>query len=38
VSPVRYDHGFSIPQDDILHSHRREHLTSYIDILCSLIA
>jgi hypothetical protein len=26
VSPVRYELGFCIPEDDILHSHRRENL------------
>jgi hypothetical protein len=31
VSPVRYELGFYIPEDDILHSHRRENLSSYID-------
>jgi hypothetical protein len=38
VSPVRYDLGFYIPEDDILHSHRRENLKSYIALpteLCS---
>jgi hypothetical protein len=30
VSPVRYELGFYIPQDDILHSHRRENLESYL--------
>jgi hypothetical protein len=30
VSPVKYEPGFYIPEDDILHSHRREHLKSYI--------
>jgi hypothetical protein len=30
VSPVKYELGFYIPEDDILHSHRREHLKSYI--------
>jgi hypothetical protein len=30
VSPVRYELGFYIPEDDILHNHRREHLKSYI--------
>jgi hypothetical protein len=30
VSPVRYEMGFYIPEDDILHSHRREILKSYI--------
>jgi hypothetical protein len=30
VSPVRYELGFYIPEDDVLLSHRREHLKSYI--------
>jgi hypothetical protein len=30
VSPVRYEQGFYIPEDGILHSHRREILKSYI--------
>jgi hypothetical protein len=30
VSPVRYELGFCIPGKDILHSHRRENLKSYI--------
>jgi hypothetical protein len=29
VSPVRYELGFYIPEDDILHSHRRETVRSY---------
>jgi hypothetical protein len=29
VSPLRYELGFYIPED-ILHSHRREHLKYYI--------
>jgi hypothetical protein len=29
VSPVRYELGFYIPEDDILHSHRGENLKSY---------
>jgi hypothetical protein len=29
VSPVKYEQGFYIPEDDILHSHRREYLKSY---------
>jgi hypothetical protein len=29
VSPVKYEMGFYIPEDDILHSHRRENLKSY---------
>jgi hypothetical protein len=28
VSPVKYELGFYIPEDDILHSHRRENLKS----------
>jgi hypothetical protein len=30
VSPVKYELGFYIPDDDILHSHCRENLKSYI--------
>jgi hypothetical protein len=30
MSPVRYELGFYIPEDDILYSDRREHLRSYI--------
>jgi hypothetical protein len=26
---VKYELGFYIPEDDIIHSHRREHLKSY---------
>jgi hypothetical protein len=29
VSPVKYELGFYIPDDGILHSHRRENLKSY---------
>jgi hypothetical protein len=29
VSPVKYELGLYIPEDDILHIHRREHLKSY---------
>jgi hypothetical protein len=29
VSPLRYELGFYIPEDDILRSHRRENLKSY---------
>jgi hypothetical protein len=29
MPPVRYELGFYIPEDDILHSHRSEHLKSY---------
>jgi hypothetical protein len=28
VSPVKYELGFYIPEDDIRHSHRRENLNS----------
>jgi hypothetical protein len=31
MSPVKYELGFYIPYDDILHSHRRENLKSYIE-------
>jgi hypothetical protein len=30
MSPVKYELGVYIPEDDILHSHRRENLISYI--------
>jgi hypothetical protein len=30
VSPARYELGFYIPEDGILHSGRRENLNSYI--------
>jgi hypothetical protein len=30
VFPVRYELGFSIPEDGILHGHRRKHFKSYI--------
>jgi hypothetical protein len=30
VSPVKYELGFYIPEDGILHSHHRENLKSYI--------
>jgi hypothetical protein len=29
VSPVKYEMGFYIPEDDIHHSHRRENVKSY---------
>jgi hypothetical protein len=29
VSPVKYELGFYIPEDAILHSHRRENLKTY---------
>jgi hypothetical protein len=31
MSPVKYELVFYIPEDDILHSHRRENLKSYLD-------
>jgi hypothetical protein len=34
VSTVRYERGFYIPEDDILHSHRRRNLESYIRFYC----
>jgi hypothetical protein len=30
VSPVRYELDFYIQEDGILHTHRREHIKSYI--------
>jgi hypothetical protein len=30
VFPVKFELGFYIPEDGILHSHRRENLKSYI--------
>jgi hypothetical protein len=33
VSPMKYELGFYIPEDDILHSHRRENLKSYRHII-----
>jgi hypothetical protein len=30
MSPVKYEMGFYIPEDDILHSHCRENIESYI--------
>jgi hypothetical protein len=33
VSPVKYELGFHIPEDGVLHSHRRENLKSYIVVL-----
>jgi hypothetical protein len=34
VSPVKYELCFYIPADDILHSHRRENLKSYMTLEC----
>jgi hypothetical protein len=30
MSPVRYELGFYIPEDDILHSYRRENLKPFM--------
>jgi hypothetical protein len=35
MSPVKYELGFYIPEDGNLHSHCREHLTSYINHISS---
>jgi hypothetical protein len=32
VSPVKYELGFYIPEDGILHSPRRENLKSYMTL------
>jgi hypothetical protein len=37
VSPVRYELDFYIPEDGILHSHRRENLKPYILIFMFLL-
>jgi hypothetical protein len=35
VSPMKYEVGFYIPEDDILHSHHRENLQSYeLNVAC----
>jgi hypothetical protein len=34
VPPVKYERGFYIPEDDILHSPRRENLKSYTGEKC----
>jgi hypothetical protein len=36
VFSVRYELGFYIPEDGILHSHSRENLKSYITLLAEL--
>jgi hypothetical protein len=38
VSPARYALGVYIPEDDILHSHRRESLKSYIALTGWILA
>jgi hypothetical protein len=35
LSPVKYELGFYIPEDEFLHSHRRENLKSYISKTCT---
>jgi hypothetical protein len=37
VSPVSYELGFYIPEEGILHSHRRENLKSYILVLTKFL-
>jgi hypothetical protein len=32
MSPVKYELGFYIPKNGILHSHRRENLKSYKEL------
>jgi hypothetical protein len=38
VSPVKYELGFYIPEDDILHSDRRESLKSCLSTVVRLLA
>jgi hypothetical protein len=38
MSPVKYELGFYIPEDTILHSHSREILKSYIEVMSLWIA
>jgi hypothetical protein len=35
MSPVKYELDFYIPEDDILHSQRRENLKSYFSLFAS---
>jgi hypothetical protein len=37
MSPVKYELGFYIPQDDILHIHRRDNGKSYGCLLAILL-
>jgi hypothetical protein len=37
VSPVKFDLGFCIPEDDILHSHLRENLKLYNTVVVKYI-
>jgi hypothetical protein len=32
MSPVKYELSFYIPEDDILHSYRRENLNFYMEV------
>jgi hypothetical protein len=32
MSSVKYELGFYIPEDAILHSHQRENIKSYVDL------
>jgi hypothetical protein len=36
MSPVRYELGFYIPEEGILHSHRHENLECYIALTLGL--
>jgi hypothetical protein len=38
MSPVRYELGFYIPEDGILHSHRRDSLKSISRNVCKIMA
>jgi hypothetical protein len=38
VSPVKYELGFYIPEEAILHNHCRENLTSYVASLLNHIS
>jgi hypothetical protein len=37
VSDVRYELGYYIPEDGVLHNHRRENLKSYITQISSIV-
>jgi hypothetical protein len=37
VSPVKYELGSYIPEDDIVHTHRRGNLKSYIELTGSVL-
>jgi hypothetical protein len=38
VSPVKYELGFNIPEDGILHNHRCENLKSYLTMINAIIS